>query len=238
MGYGSSTYSGIKNYNTYIQSTYLKSLSFQELESLLKEKAINISGNILINNREFFNLCNKYFMDDTPNNPYREIQKHYFIGLYNQCLEEKNDNTINIYLLMFYLIPILNNDLNQKCKAFYICFKHFLGGSISGEQLKSIFNNYLCWNLRVAVNNIILFIESESERCEVKKLYDTILTEENINRLNKSTILLIAGNEKDLDKKSIVIDDIFLIVKKNEYIFNLWSLLLEMWNRYRPLDER
>jgi hypothetical protein len=237
MGNENSTYSALKCFNMYIQNITITSLSFQKLESLLIDKAINKSGSFHINKCEFFSLCHKFFMDDTSNNPYQKIHKHFFIGLYNHCLQHENDKTSNIYLIMFYLIPLLNNDTKQKVKAFYICFKNFLGGSISGEQLKVLFTNYLTWNLRIAMYSVIEHIKSEKEREDMKKLYNTVLTEENITRLNKSTIYIIAGNEKDLDKKSIVIDDIFLIAKKNEFLFSLWDLLLEMWNRYKPLVE-
>ena len=138
---------------------------------------------------------------------------------------------------MFYLIPVLNNSTRDKVKAIYICICQLVKQEILGNLFKEIFEAYFNWHLNFAVIKIIQDITNLNEREAVQNLINKVLTLENVESIATKTISIISLSEIDFDKMRIFLKDIYLIADRNEYVFCLESMVKEIWDRFKPLDE-
>ena len=242
MGNSKSTRTGVKNYLKYISSLQLTKLNFQTVEKLLKDKSIEFNDKfIFIEKSEFINLCHAHFMVNTDKNQYCSIQNEYFLSLFNKCnnyLDMENDGSVNIYSILFYLIPILNNSVKEKVKSFFKCVITLNEGPILGKNLNFYFEKYYQWNLRLAVKSVISFIQDEEEKESVTKLYDIVLKEENVAKISAATVSIIIPNNKDFENFRININEIYLIGEKIKYSFCLRSMMKEVRNKNTPLEEK
>jgi len=240
MGNKKSTSAGVSNYLRYVDSMPITKMSFQKVEKDLIDKTEKTEEyNYLIWELDFQNIYENQYIIDQRDPEARNIQKEYFLALYNNSKTEENEGKkVNIYKVLIQLIPILNNNNRDKAKAFYRCFQNIHDGKINGFELKrDYFSNLYKFNLIIAPNSLIKYISEQDEKDSLRNYMEKIGTEHNVQKITNETLNLIGATENQLKEKNIIIEDIFLISNRIEYAFDLRKMLSEIWNRFRPDEE-
>jgi len=240
MGNKKSTSAGVSNYLRYVDSMPITKMTLQKVEKDLIDKVEKSEeDNYLIWEIDFQNIYENQYVIDQRDLEARNIQKEYFLALYNNSKsEEKEGKKVNIYKVLLQLIPILKNNTRDKAKAFYRCFQNIQDGKINGSELKKDYFSYMFkFNLIIAPNSFIKYISEQDEKDSLRNYLEKIGTDHNVQKITNETLNLIGATENQLKEKNIVIDDIFLISNRIEYAFDLRKMLSESWNRFRPDEE-
>jgi len=139
---------GVYSINKKIEELKIRSLSFLTIYDLLKCKAsTNHLQEITISQYEYNIIAENNFYDSHDSNREKISQKELFNKLFQESKILPTDNEVNIYKLLFLLIPLMKNDSFQKAKVLYYCITR-LEGNLKKSNMKLYLIKYLFWNLK------------------------------------------------------------------------------------------
>lgn len=239
MGNKKSTSAGAAVYVNFVRTLKITELTFKKVEKLLFDKSIQSqSTSICITLSEFVSLYSNNFIYDTEKNPFKDIHKVYLNALYDFALDTESSSSVNIYWVLLFLIPILENSPREKGKAFFYCTLKIHDSALNGKELKYYFDYYYKWNLSEAPSILYNSVTNPEEKEGYNKFIEKVATIINVNKVINETLNLLAAREDDLQKKRVVIQDIFLIERRIEYAFDFQKMNKELTMRFKPEDEQ
>ena len=236
MGNKKSSTSGAAYYLNLVTTLKLSDLNFQKVEKLLTDKCFQTNTHA-IKLDDFVDIINNYFITESDRNPLIEIHKVYLQALYDHSIKSNDHSSINIYWALLLLIPILNNTLREKAKAFFICTQKIHGSALNGKDLKYYFDYYFKWNLIEAPNIIYKCLPDSHDKEGYEKFIKKVATKPNVEKVINETMNLIAAKAEDLEKKRIIIQDLFHIGNTIEYSLDLEKMINQLTTRFRLEDE-
>jgi len=206
----------------------------------LTDKALTKDGNKVIAKSEFDNLCKNYFIVDSDKNMWRNNHLDYLSALYEYSKDSDDAENVNIYWILLFLVPILENEMKERVKGFYRCML-FLENErqFMGNTLKNYFIELVHWNTRLGAGAIVKGAAlTEDEKTSINGLIDKVYSYDNVVNLATVVSNLIAPTDKDLEGRLIVINDLYTISTTQGFPFVLAELTREAWDRFAPKEEK